>query len=424
MATMKRRQFLKKTIAFPLLANGILSIRSMAAPKIYAEHLNKRNLPMYQNYSEKKRHKDPLIRLFLCGDVMTGRGIDQILPNPSEPQIYESYMRNALGYVYLAEKRNGAIDKPVSYAYVWGDALQALNHLAPDVRIINLETSITTNNHYWPGKGIQYRMHPNNIDCLKAADIDICTLANNHVLDWNHEGLRQTLSSLHKANIQTAGAGVDLAEAQRPAVFEIPEKGRVLIFSFADSSSGTPNSWKASHQRAGVNLLDNLSDQTLYQLASHVSAIKRENDIVIASIHWGGNWGYDIDLQHRKFAHGLIEQAGFDIIHGHSSHHPKGIEVYKNKPIIYGCGDFLNDYEGISGQESYRGDLGFMYFLTINAKTGDLIRMQLIPTQIKQFRIHYADKADSLWLQQMMNREGQKLGSQVALENNELLLSW
>ena len=50
--------------------------------------------------------------------------------------------------------------------------------------------------------------------------------------------------------------------------------------------------------------------------------------------------------------------------------------------------------------------------------------MQLIPTQIKQFRIQYADKADSLWLQQMLNREGQKLGSQVTLKNNELLLSW
>jgi len=102
----------------------------------------------------------------------------------------------------------------------------------------------------------------------------------------------------------------------------------------------------------------------------------------------------------------------------------KGIEVYKNKPIIYGCGDFLNDYEGIRGHKSYRGDLGFMYFLSVNAKTGDLIRLQLIPTQIKRFRIQYANKADSLWLQQMLNREGQKSGTQVAIKNNELVLNW
>jgi len=319
---MKRRQFIKKTITFPLLANGILSVGSIAAPKIHAENLNRSNLSMSHSDSEKIRDKDRLIRLFLCGDVMTGRGIDQILPNPSTPQIYEPYMRNALGYVYLAEKRNGMINKPVNHAYVWGDALRALNRIAPDVRIINLETSITTNNQYWPGKGIQYRMHPNNIDCLVSADIDICTLANNHVLDWSYEGLSQTLHSLHKANIQTAGAGSNLAEAQTPAVFDVPGKGRVIVFSFADSSSGTPNSWQASDKKAGVNLLTNLSAQTLYQLTNQVSAIKRENDIVIASIHWGENWGYDIDSQHRKFAHGLIDQAGFDIVHGHSSHHP------------------------------------------------------------------------------------------------------
>jgi len=76
---------------------------------------------------------------------------------------------------------------------------------------------------------------------------------------------------------------------------------------------------------------------------------------VVASIHWGDNWGYEI-------AHNLIDHAGVDIIHGHSSHHAKGIEVWHGKPVIYGCGDFINDYEGIGGNEKYRSDLSLMYF--------------------------------------------------------------
>ena len=111
---------------------------------------------------------------FLCGDVMTGRGIDQIMPQPSQPDIYEGYMRSAKGYVELAEQANGAIEQPVDYPYIWGDALNILQQEAPQVRLVNLETAVTTSDDYWRGKGINYRMHPDNIRCLKAADIQCC----------------------------------------------------------------------------------------------------------------------------------------------------------------------------------------------------------------------------------------------------------
>jgi poly-gamma-glutamate capsule biosynthesis protein CapA/YwtB (metallophosphatase superfamily) len=60
---------------------------------------------------------------------------------------------------------------------------------------------------------------------------------------------------------------------------------------------------------------------------------------------------------HRQFAHALIDEAGFDLVHGHSSHHPKAIEVHHGRIILYGCGDFITDYEGIKGYESFRDDL-------------------------------------------------------------------
>jgi poly-gamma-glutamate synthesis protein (capsule biosynthesis protein) len=88
----------------------------------------------------------------MSGDVMTGRGIDQVLPHPGDPLIHESYMKSAAGYVKIAEAMNGPIEQPVSFSYIWGEALEELDRVAPDVRIMNLETSITKSYDYWKGK--------------------------------------------------------------------------------------------------------------------------------------------------------------------------------------------------------------------------------------------------------------------------------
>ena len=132
------------------------------------------------------------ICIFLCGDVMTGRGIDQVLPHPVNPALYEPYVHDARDYVQLAEAANGPILRPVDFAYIWGDALEELQRAGTDVRIINLETSITCNEKPWPEKGINYRMNPKNVGCITAACIDCCCLANNHVLDWEYQGLAET----------------------------------------------------------------------------------------------------------------------------------------------------------------------------------------------------------------------------------------
>ena len=94
----------------------------------------------------------------------------------------------------------------------------------------------------------------------------------------------------------------------------------------------------------------------------------------------------------------MIDEAGVDIVHGHSSHHPKAIEVYRERPILYGCGDFLNDYEGIEGHEAFRGELGLMYFPTLDASTGRLRALELVPTRIRHFRVNHAGGEDRAWL--------------------------
>jgi poly-gamma-glutamate synthesis protein (capsule biosynthesis protein) len=113
------------------------------------------------------------------------------------------------------------------------------------------------------------------------------------------------------------------------------------------------------------------------------------------------------------------------ILHGHSSHHVKAIEVYKERLILYGCGDFLNDYEGISGDESFRGDLGLMYFADVIPSTGQLLALRMIPTQIRRFRINHASDPDSQWLENILNREGKRFRTWVKRSaSNTLTLQW
>jgi poly-gamma-glutamate capsule biosynthesis protein CapA/YwtB (metallophosphatase superfamily) len=246
-----------------------------------------------------------------------------------------------------------------------GDAILELDRRSPDVRLINLETAITKSEDYWKEKGIHYRMNPANTPVLSAAKITVVALANNHVLDWGYAGLVETVKTLASRNIHHAGTGKNRNEAETSAIANVEGKARVIVFSFAAKTSGVPEAWAASDKQPGVNLLPDLSSETIRRIRNQVLQVKKQGDIVIASIHWGPNWGYDILAEETWFSHKLIDETGVDVIHGHSAHHVKAIDVYRNKLILYGCGDFLNDYEGIGGHKVFRGDLGLMYFARV-----------------------------------------------------------
>jgi poly-gamma-glutamate synthesis protein (capsule biosynthesis protein) len=267
-------------------------------------------------------------------------------------------------------------------------------------------------------------MNPDNIACITAADIECCALANNHVLDWGYPGLAETLDTLRKAGIKTTGAGANIHEARAPALMPISGKARVLVFSFGSETSGIPWSWDATVDKPGVNLLPDFSLKTVRDIRDHIGRLKRTGDIVVASIHWGGNWGYQVPREQQEFARWLIDDAGVDIVHGHSSHHAKGIEVYQGKLILYGCGDFLTDYEGISGHEAYRGDLSLMYFASVAPADGKLVKLNMVPMQMKRFRLNHASRNDALWLKEVLNREGIKFKSAVELVADTLILRW
>ena len=364
------------------------------------------------------------IRVCLCGDVMTGRGIDQVLPHPGDPTLHESCVRDARDYVRLAEEANGPIPRPADFAYIWGDALGEMRKPGVDARVINLETSVTRCDDHWPGKEIHYRMHPANVGCLTAAGVDCCCLANNHVLDWGYGGLAETLATLDAARIARAGAGRDATEAAAPAALTVPGRGGVLVFALGSTTSGIPRVWAATPDRSGVNLLPNLSEGTARRVAADLSKLRRPGDVVIASVHWGSNWGYDVSRDQTDFAHALIE-GGADVVFGHSSHHPRPIEVYRDRPVFYGCGDFLNDYEGIGGYERYRGDLRLLHLIDLDPEDGRLAAARLVPFRVRRFRLDRAPEADANWLRDTLNRYGERFGTRlIADPSGGLTLRW
>ncbi len=361
------------------------------------------------------------VTLFLCGDVMPGRGVDQILAHPGDPRLQEDYIRDARWYVRAAEAVNGRIHRPVDFAWPWGSAVETIDDFAPDVRVINLESSVTRSDAFAPEKPVHYRMNPRNVSCLTAVRPDVCGLANNHTLDFGRQGLTDTLDALSSAGLRWVGAGRDVHEACHHATVPVYDGRRVVVFAFGMASSGIPPQWAATPDRPGVNFTGDLCARTAREVADQVRSVKRPGDVAVASLHWGSNWGYGVSPAQVDFAHLLVD-GGVDVVHGHSSHHPRPIEVYRRKLILYGCGDCIDDYEGISGYEEYRDDLRVLYFATIDPSTGTLARLRMVPMQARRMRLQPVCSGDAAWLRAVLTRISEHFHSRVDLEQDGTLV--
>ncbi|HJU83435.1 MAG TPA: CapA family protein [Holophagaceae bacterium] len=363
------------------------------------------------------------ITLALTGDVMTGRGIDQILAHPVDPAIPESYVRDAREYVALAEQLHGPVPRGAPSAYPWGEALAALDAAHPEARIMNLETAVSAGGKPWPDKEVHYRMNTANVDCLAAAKPDVCVLANNHAMDYGIKGLKDTLAALGGANLRTAGAGADQRSALAPARVRLPGGRTLLVFAVGASDSGVPGAWAAGPDRPGVAYLEEATDRAADALLARIDAEKGPGDLVVVSIHWGSNWGYYVPSRHVRFAHRLVD-GGVDLIHGHSSHHPRPMERYLGKLILYGCGDFIDDYEGIIGEESFRDDLRLLYLPSLSSANGMLQKLRMIPFQVHRLRLVRASAQDAAWLAEALTEASAAFGAHLkVVEGNELVLA-
>jgi len=331
-------------------------------------------------------------------------------------------MGDARHYVRLAEQRHGELPRGVSPDYIWGDALDACVRERPDCRIVNLETAVTTSGEWCRGKEVHYRMHPANIGCLTAAGIDVATLANNHTLDWGTAGLVETVDALASVGILSTGAGRDLDRAQAPAVVPLAGGGRCLVFGVGSPTSGIPLRWAAGAHRPGLDVVPALSPAEAQRLGDRIREAKQPGDIAVVSIHWGGNWGYDVPDEMAAFARAVID-GGADVVHGHSSHHVRPIEIHRGRLILYGCGECIDDYEGISGYEEFRGDLVPLVFATIDPATGRLVEVRIAPMQIHRFSLRRAAPADARVLADTLAEISAAFGTAVAYDGDRIVVS-
>jgi poly-gamma-glutamate synthesis protein (capsule biosynthesis protein) len=290
---------------------------------------------VYSNLCKKK------MIVAVAGDLMMGRGIDQVLDFPGSPLLWEE-MADARGYVALAAR------KVPPYFLEGKNIFRHLSlHNRQDLFIANLETSVTRSSNF-ANKEIHYRADPRNIYFLLQLQVKLgcpllLSLANNHVLDFGVEGLRETLLTLKQHGLGVVGAGRNIEEASQPYTYR-----HCKIYGVCHPSSGVPLSWAATSTRPGVFLLEELK-------SFHLEDSKSEK---VLMIHYGPNWQRRIDKQFQQFCRYLIDRYHFKLIVNTSPHHVMLVERYHNAIICHGVGDFINDYYGIGGHKDFSPEVG------------------------------------------------------------------
>jgi poly-gamma-glutamate capsule biosynthesis protein CapA/YwtB (metallophosphatase superfamily) len=305
-----------------------------------------------------------------------------------------------IGDVMLGRMVGEMLVAKKDFAYPWGNLLPILTHT--DFNIANLETTFSKDG-VKAAKAFNFQSDPSNVEALVQANIRVVNLANNHILDYGIKGLKETIRTLNAVNIKHTGAGLTLNQAQYPAY--ITKKDiNFAILGFTDNEP----SWAARENKAGVNYITT-QETSIATIRPLIQMVKKNADIVIVSLHGGPNWDERPSRKFQKFAHKLLD-AGVDIIHGHSPHIFQGVEIYKNKLIMYSTGDFIDDY---ATDEIMRNDQSFFFLVTVDKK--GLKELRLIPVTNKNMQVNKAPLGDRLAILQRMQRLSSDLNTKIPI---------
>ena len=311
--------------------------------------------------------------LAMVGDVMLGRGVAQAIGRRP----------------------------PESF---WGDTLPLLRQA--DLMVAGLECAITTYPVPWSRtpKVFHFRAPPQAIEVLRAAGVGMVALANNHTLDFEVQGLLDTIAYLDAASIAHAGAGRNLAEAGRPAVVEAAGI-RIGMVAFTDNEPG----WAATPDQPGTNYIPIRPDPPTLQRVEQavVDARAQGAQVVILSLHWGPNMRQRPPALFQQFARAVLER-GVDLVYGHSAHIFQGVEVFQGKPILYDTGDFLDDY---AVDPVLRNDQSLIFFADVDAQ--GVRELQLVPVQLGYAVVNRARGADLEAICARMLARSAELGTPV-----------
>jgi len=305
-----------------------------------------------------------------------------------------------MGDVMLGRQVNKSI-RHTNYQHPWGNLRPLLEKNS--LNIINLETTLSKSTKK-VAKVFNFQSDPQNVQTLVEGHIDVVTLANNHILDFSYEGLFDTLDALESKNIAYVGAGKNKNQAQQPLLIK-KENLTIAIFGYTDNEPG----WKAGTQTPGTNYL-RVGD--IERVKQDIAKIKDQADLIIATLHWGPNKRQRPTQKFINFAHQMID-AGIDIIHGHSAHIFQGIEIYKNKIIMYDTGDFIDDY---AVDPWLRGDQSFLFHVHII--DGKPTSIELVPVIISRMQVSLATDEQAQDILQKMGELSAEFQTNVTIEKN------
>jgi len=198
-----------------------------------------------------------------------------------------------------------------------------------DLNIVNLEAPVTASNSKIIKTGPHLKSNEKStLEVLKVLRIDAVTLANNHLLDYDEKGVKDTLEFCENNKIHTIGAGMNLNEASKTKYFDTKE-GKIALVNFAE------NEWSsATEETAGANPMD-IIDNT-----NQIKEAKKNADFVFVIIH-GGHEYYNLPSPRMQKQYRFYAEQGADLIVGHHTHCISGHETYKGVPIYYSLGNFL-----------------------------------------------------------------------------------
>lgn len=327
--------------------------------------------------------------LIISGMFFSSKLIIQNENNKTNNNVIIGFM----GDVMIGRLVNETI-KTRGYKYPWGNVLRTIQK--NDINIINLETTLTRSEKIIP-KVFNFKSDSQNIKVLKKAHITLVNLANNHSLDFSSDGLFETIDVLDDAGILHVGAGKNEQEAKKVIIIE--KNGiKIGVIGYTDNEP----TWKATPAKEGTNYIAVGDIETIKK---DIQEVRNNVDILIATIHWGPNMRLKPSSDFVNFAHHMID-AGIDIIHGHSAHVIQGIEIYKNRIIMYDTGDFIDDY---AVDPVLRNDLSFLFKITIEDKK--IKEINLIPVKISNMQVNLATGNDKKFIIERIINSSEKFGT-------------
>lgn len=229
---------------------------------------------------------------------------------------------------------------------------------AADLTVANLESPIGVQGRPLPGKGIWFRAEPRAAETLTLAGIDLVTLANNHILDYDTENFLETMGYLEAAGVRHAGGGRTLAEAREPAVLEAGG----LRFAFLSYSVFADLFFDYAHPRsfAATDVLPGVAPARDEYIQADVARARQAADVVAVAFHWGEEYQNHPNAEQMRLAR-LTAAAGADLVLGFHPHAVQGFAVHGRAFTAYSFGNFIMDDEslGTIPRESFLAEFTF-----------------------------------------------------------------